>query len=120
MKTPKDYDKELPEGYARNIVERIELSVATWRSPSSVKSPVLFTITSRPHLYQDNRSFYEVWFNWPGGTLRSSSCVLDPRDRDSLREFIKDMTGHDHDDTINTTLDKYKELLTNDNPRSSN
>lgn len=105
MKTPDDYPEQLdPEQYKRTILEKHTLE----SRKTSTSAGVLFSITSRPHKDGNPKHlFYEAWFNWEGGTLRSSTVIHDDSTRSAVSEFFLDLTGLDHYETITGILNKY-------------
>jgi len=105
MKTPDDYPDPLdPEKHKRSIIEKQSLNSLR----GGTDAGVLFSITSRPHRDgHPEHYFHEAWFNWEGGTLRSSSVIHDDAIRLAVSEFLTDLTGVDHYETISEVLKKY-------------
>ena len=105
MKTPHDYEERLDsEQHKRTIIEKHLLD----SQKMGTLSGVLFSVSSRPH--KDNNPkhfFYEAWFNWDGGTLRSSTVIYDDHTRSAVTEFLTELTGLDHYETITEVLNKY-------------
>lgn len=105
MRTPDDYHEPLdPELHKRSILEKQLLD----SRKTGTSSGVLLSITSRPHKDGNPKHFfYEAWFNWEGGTLRSSTVIHDDQTRLAVSEFLLDLTGLDHYDTLIEVLNKY-------------
>lgn len=88
----------------REIIERVTLPSASAQAPGGVS----LQVTRSPHRNGNpDHYFYQAWFQWDGGTLRSSTVIHDEGTRESVCAFIEDLTHVDHDNLINTTLDKY-------------
>ena len=65
-------------------------------------------ITQCPHRNGNpEHLFYEAWFSWEGGTLRSSTVIHDKATRVIVMDLLKELTGIDHTQTLNTLLNKY-------------
>ena len=105
MKTPDDYHEPLdPELHKRSILEKQLLD----SRKTGTSSGVLLSITSRPHKDGNPKHlFYEAWFNWEGGTLRSSTVIHDDSTRSAVSEFLRNLTGLDHYDTLIEVMNKY-------------
>lgn len=108
MKVPDDYPEQLnPEQHKRTILEKHSLNSLSG-GIKAAKAGVLLSITCRPHKDGNpEHYFYEAWFNWEGGTLRSSSVIHDDAARLAVSEFVADLTGVDHCEAISKVLSKY-------------
>lgn len=88
----------------RTIVEHHVLPSASPRAPGGVS----LNITKAPHRNGNpEHFFYEAWFQWDGGTLRSSTAIHDDYTREAVSDFIADLTDVEHGELITTILKKY-------------
>lgn len=88
----------------KQVVESIQLPSKKVLTPTGVK----FTITASPHRNGNpDHSFYEAWFQWEGGTLRSSAIIHDDETRDAASYLLTTLTGVDYSDLVARTLNKY-------------
>lgn len=85
-------------------MEELQLKSASVLTPNGVGVKV----TACPHRNGNpDHVFYEVWFNWEGGTLRTSTVIHNEDTRDAVFEFLELLTGIAHDETLAEILDKY-------------
>jgi hypothetical protein len=88
----------------RTTEEEFKLESKKATAPSGVSAK----ITSSPHRNGNpDHRFYEAWFRWDGGTLRTSTIIHDEATRVMTSEFIEDLTGFDYYDLLSDTLNKY-------------
>ncbi len=70
---------------------------------------VKVNVTSAPHHDGDpNHEFFEAWFVWTGGSLRTSDVFHDRVARDHTINFINDICADDHSDRLDDLFDQYQ------------
>lgn len=79
---------------------------STLRCVTNLPKGVKFDVTSTPHRNNPDLDFYEAWFTWRGGSLRTASAIFDAEARVSLLVFLRSLTGVDHTDEVEKVLDQ--------------
>lgn len=84
-----------------------KLHLPNKNGPVSSKG-IEMTVTSVPHRNGNpDHRFYEVWFKWEGGSIRSSTAIHDPLTRGVVCNTIHALTGMDYATEIAQILDPY-------------
>lgn len=95
--------KVKPATQQRSIVWGAQLSSSCAATPRGLR----VEITAAPHHRIPDRTFYEMWIYWEGGTLRVSSVFHDEKMRSVVLDLVADLTNTDHQETLTPVFEEY-------------